>query len=98
MATVPNFQELMSLVGHLLLRWGWLEDSLAGKPIPSELEHVRRIRNALCHRMIAARANSEEENGACVSCREQDDTVVRFSAGDLEAAIRELELARRTYR
>lgn len=92
---VPDFQALMALVGNLLLRWGWLEDTLAGKPVPGDLEHIRRIRNALCHRMIAARADPEGERVAHVSCRLLDGTIVRFSAGDLEAAIRELELARR---
>lgn len=96
LGTVPDFQALMALVGNLLLRWGWLEDSLAGKPVPSELDHVRRIRNALCHRMISARADPEGERVAHVSCRLLDGTIVRFSAGDLEAAVRDLELARRT--
>lgn len=98
MATVPDFQALIALIGDLLLRWGWLEDTLAGEPIPPELDHVRRIRNALSHRMISARADPEGEKVAYVSCRLQDGTVVRFSAGDLEAAVRELELARRTCR
>lgn len=95
MATVPDLQALMALVGNLLLRWGWLEDPLAGEPIPHELDHVRRIRNALSHRMISARADPEGESAAHVSCRLLDGTIVRISAGDLEAAIRELELARK---
>lgn len=89
--SVPDFQELMSLVGHLLLRWGWLEDGFNGAPIPSELDRVRRIRNALCHRMISARAEPEGENVAYVSCRLLDGTVVRYSAAELEDAIRDLE-------
>ena len=91
LAAVPDFQELMSLVGHLLLRWGWLEDALGGKPVPNELERIRLIRNALCHRLVAARADPEGEKAAYVSCRLPDGTVVRYSAADLEDAIRELE-------
>ena len=88
----------MSLVGHLLLRWGWLEDGLKGAPIPGDLDRVRQIRNALCHRMISARADPEGENVAYVCCRLLDGTVVRYSAADLEDAIRELEKCRRRYR
>lgn len=98
MATVPGFQELMSLVGHLLLRWGWLEDALESKPIPTELERIRLIRNALCHRLVAARADPEGEKVAYVSCRLLDGTVVRYSAADLEEAIRELERMSHRYR
>ena len=91
MAAVPDFQELMSLVGHLLLRWGWVEDSLEGAPVPRELDRVRHIRNALCHRMIAARADPDGDEVAYVRCRLLDGTVVDYSAADLEEAIRELE-------
>lgn len=98
LAAVPDYQELMSLVGHLLLRWGWLEDGLGGNPIPRELERIRLIRNALCHRLVAARADPEGEKVAYVSCRLLDGTVVRYSAADLEEAIRELERMGRCYR
>jgi hypothetical protein len=90
LAAGPDFQELMSFVGHLLLRWGWVEDRLGGGPVPSELDHVRHIRNALSHRMISARAD-HEGGEAYVSCRVPDGTVVQYSATDLQEAIRELE-------
>lgn len=92
-----NFQELMALVGHLLLRWGWLEDGLRGNPLPDELERVRLIRNAICHRLIAAHAYVEGETAAHVSCRLTDSSIVRYSAADLEEAIRELEGTGRRY-
>jgi len=98
LAGVPNFQELMSLVGHFLLRWGWLEEELRGGAVPDELASLRLIRNALCHRMIAASADPESDPGAYVSCRLLDGTVVRYSAAELEEAIRDLEKPRHRYR
>ena len=91
MAAVRDFQELMSLLGHLLLRWGWVEEGLEGAPVPSELDSVRHIRNAVCHRMISARADPEGDGAAHIRCRLLDGTIVQYSATDLEVAIRELE-------
>lgn len=92
LATPVDFQTLMALVGHLLLRWGWLEDGLRGRPVPAELDGVRRVRNAISHRMVAAHADPHGTGVAFVTCRLSDATVVHFSASDLEEAIRELEL------
>lgn len=88
---VPDFQGLMALVGHLLHRWGWLEDGLRGDPVPVDLERIRLIRNALCHRMVAAHADPHGEGVAYVSCRLLDGTVAHYSASDLEEAISRLE-------
>lgn len=98
MGAVPDFRDLMSLVGHLLLRWGALEDGLGGAVIPNELERIRQMRNALCHRMVSARADPEGEKAAYVSCRLLNGTVVRYSAAELEEAIRELERIGHRYR
>lgn len=98
MAGVPDFEGLLALVGRLLLRWGWLEDGLEGRPIPVDLQDVRLIRNALCHRMIAAHADPHGEGIAYVSCRLPDGSVVRYSSSDLEKAIGELEAGARIYR
>nr|WP_295237256.1 hypothetical protein [uncultured Brevundimonas sp.] len=89
---VPDFQGLMALVGHLLLRWGWLEDSLQGDPVPADLERVRRIRNAICHRMVAAHADPNGDGTAYITCRFLDGTIAQYSASELEEAIRELEV------
>ena len=97
-AAGPNFQELMALIGHLLLRWGWLEDGLRGNPIPPELERVRLIRNAICHRLVSAHTYVEGESLAHVRCRLLDGSLVSYSAADLEAAIRELEGTSHRYR
>jgi len=88
---VPDFKGLMALVGHLLLRWGTLEHRLAGAPVPSELDYIRQIRNALCHQMIAARADPHGEGVAYVSCRARDGSITHVSATELEEATRELE-------
>jgi hypothetical protein len=48
--------------------------------------------------MISARADPEGENVAYVSCRLLDGTVIRYSAAELENAIRELEMCGRRYR
>ena len=98
MTTGPSLQELMALVGYVLLRWGWLEDDLRGSPIPPELDRVRLMRNAICHRLVSAHAYVEGEAIAHVCCRLLDGTVVSYSAADLEEAIRELEDTRHRYR
>lgn len=95
LSAVPDFHGLMALVGHFLLRWGWLEDSLKGRPIPQHLERVRRIRNALCHRMIAAHADPHGDGVAYITFQVLDGTVAQYSATELEEAIRDLEEARR---
>lgn len=95
MSTVPDFQGLMALVGYFLLRWGWLEDGLNGGPIPQHLERVRHIRNAICHRMVAAHADPHDDGAAYITCQLLDGTVAHYSSADLEEAIRELEHARR---
>ena len=91
LGTPLDFQTLMALVGHFLLRWGWLEDSLRGRPVPAELDSIRRIRNAISHRMVAAHADPHGTGAAFVTCRLSDATVVQFSASELEEAIRVLE-------
>lgn len=92
MLKVPDFQGLMALVGYLLLRWGRLEDSLQGDPVPAELARVRRIRNAICHRMVAAYADPNGDGVAYVTCRFLDGITAQYSASELEEAIRELEV------
>ena len=92
MQKVPDLHGLMALVGHLLLRWGWLEDSLNGDPIPDNLERVRRIRNAICHRMVAAHADPNSDGIAYITCRFRDGTIAQYSASELEEAVRELEV------
>jgi len=82
----------MALVGHLLLRWGWLEDGLKGDPVPDNLERVRRIRNAICHRMVAAHADPVGDGIAYITCQFRDGTIAQYSASELEEAIKELEL------
>lgn len=91
-SAVPDFQGLMALVGHLLLRWGWLEDRLKGAPVPEDLERVRRIRNAICHRMVAAHADPLGDGIAYITCRFLDGSIAQYSALELDEAIRELEL------
>jgi len=92
LSAVPDFQGLMALVGHLLLRWGWLEDRLNGAPVPEDLERVRRIRNAICHRVVAAHADPLGDGIAYITCRFLDGSVAQYSALELDEAIRELEL------
>lgn len=92
MPKVPDFQGLMALVGHLLLRWGWLEDTLKGDAVPDDLERVRRIRNAICHRMVAAHADPNGDGIAYITCRFLDGKIAQYSASELEEAIRELEV------
>lgn len=89
--TRPNLQQLMSLVGHFLLRWGGLENGLAGAPIPQSLERVRHMRNAICHRLVSAHADPTSETEAHIFCRLLNETIVRYTASDLEGAIRDLE-------
>ena len=91
MSAAPDFQGLMALVGYFLLRWGWLEDGLKGRPIPQDLERVRRIRNAICHRMVAAHADPQGDGGAYITCQFVDGTFAQYSATELDEAIRELE-------
>lgn len=81
----------MALVGHFLLRWGGLEYVLAGAAIPQDLEAVRKIRNAVCHRLVSAHADPNGEAEAHIVCRLLDETSVRYTATDLEEAIRDLE-------
>lgn len=95
---MPDFQGLMALVGYFLLRWGWLEDSLKGRGIPEDLERVRRIRNAICHRMVAAHADPDGDGAAYISCRFEDGTIAQYSASELEEAIRDLEVQARRHR
>lgn len=92
LSSVPDFQGLMALVGHLLLRRDWLEDSLKGGPVPEDLERVRRIRNAICHRIGAAHADPHGDGIAYITCRLQDGTIAEHAASELEEAIRELEV------
>lgn len=89
---MPDFQGLMALVGHLLLRWGWLEDSLKGGRVPEDLERVRRIRNAICHQMVAAHADPHGDGIAYITCQLLDGTIAHYSSSELEEAIRELEV------
>lgn len=98
LSAVPDFRGLMALVGHFLLRWGWLEANLKGGPIPQDLERVRRIRNAICHRMIAAHADPHGDGVAYITCQVLDGTVAQYSATELEEAIRDLEEAHRRSR
>lgn len=91
MQETPDFQSLVALVGHLLLRWGSLDDSLQGSPVPEELDKIRRIRNAICHRIVAAHADPHGDDLAYVTCRLADGATAHYSASELEHAIRELE-------
>lgn len=88
----------MALVGYFLLRWGWLEDSLKGRPIPEDLERLRRIRNAICHRMVAAHADPQGDGAAFITCETLDGTTTQYSATELAEAIRELEIQARRHR
>ena len=92
MPAAPDFQGLMALVGHFLLRRGWLEDCLNGGAVPKELERVPRIRNAVCHRMVAAHADPHGDGSSYITCQILDGPMVRFSASELEEAIKDLEV------
>lgn len=95
MQASPDMQELMALVGHLLLRWGWLEHGLRGAPVPDELMEVRRLRNSICHGLSEASADGV---ASFIRCREFDGTVVEFSAAELDDAIRTLERVGHRYK
>lgn len=67
-----------------------LEPTLA-PAVHEELDKIRRIRNALCHRMVAAHADPHGDGLAYVTCRLADGATAHHSASELEQAIRELE-------
>lgn len=85
-----NMQELMSLIGYLLLHWGWLENRLQDGRVPEGLADVRRLRNVICHGLQEAHADGIE---AYVLCRRLDGTMERISGVELYGAVHELEQA-----
>jgi hypothetical protein len=87
----PTLNELMASVGFLLLRWGNLEATLAGKPAPDELHGVRQMRNDLCHGLRSARADPTEEAEPHLRCESEQRGSVIYSWSEIQAAIRSLE-------
>lgn len=91
--------DLMAAVGEFLLRWGWLENALGSRPLPDDLEPIRRMRNTICHEMRGAHADAGEDAAkAYIECCSRDGKLVRFSFQQLHAGIRCLEKARGTIR
>lgn len=78
----------MASVGYLLLHWGQLEHRLDGRPIPEKLEAIRRLRNTLCHCLIAA--HGEPMSEPFVVCA-IGATEVRHTWTEVDEAIRTLE-------
>jgi hypothetical protein len=87
-AQPPTLHDLMAMVGYLLLRWGELERRLDGAKPPPGLDHIRQLRNRLCHGLVSAGAPPGEEPR--LHCSVEGATVA-YTWADLDAAIRELE-------
>lgn len=87
----PDMTGLMALVGELLLRWGWLEQHLDGRPIPSELDEARLLRNQICHGLIQARSDPYNlDEPAFVTCKTFDGSLRMVTAQELKDAVRKL--------
>ena len=84
-------KELMALIGHLLVRWGWLEAKLAGQPPPIEIDPVRLMRNAICHGIISADADPYSGSEAHIRCRTREGSVAVYAASEIDKAISTLE-------
>lgn len=80
----------MASIGFLLLKWGQLERR-TGRPAPSDLDHIRLIRNTLCHGLEAASADPIKDAEPHVRCRNLKGDLVSYTLTDIEQAIRELE-------
>lgn len=88
---MPTMKDLMALVGTFLVRWGWLERSLAGQPFPVEVDGVRAMRNAICHGIISAHADPASIDQPHIRCSTRQGSIVTFTAGDIDEAIRTME-------
>lgn len=84
-------KDLMSLIGILLVRWGWLENGLAGQPLPVEANDVRAMRNAICHGIMSTSADPTSSTEPHIRCRTLEGSIVTFTAGELREAIRTVE-------
>ena len=81
--------DLLAAVGQFLLCWGWLENALESRPVPHNLETIRKMRNTMCHGLRMAHANPwEDASTAYVECRAQDGEMVKYTLADIRAAIR----------
>ncbi len=86
----PTLHHLMAAVGFLLLHWSSLEQRLDGQPVPSELDGVRRLRNALCHGLVSATAGGAS-TGAHVCCLMPSGERTTYTLEEISHAIRTLE-------
>jgi hypothetical protein len=88
-----NLTDLMSAVGFLLLRWGWVERRLNSGPFPSELLDVRQMRNRICHGLQAASADPNCADEPTIRGFDLNGAAWTYSYSDLLAAIQALESA-----
>lgn len=89
--TKPDMTGLLALVGELLLKWGWLEHHLDGRPIPSGLDGIRLLRNQICHGLVQARSDPyNTSEPAFVVCKTFDGTLRTVTAQELRDAVRKL--------
>jgi hypothetical protein len=88
--TKPALHDLMAAIGYLLLRWGWFERWRGEGETPSELDAVRRMRNALCHELEGAYSDPEKDIEPFVRCRTPEGVAATYSWSEIDAAIREL--------
>lgn len=86
-----TMNDLMASIGTLLVRWGWLENGLAGQPLPFEVKSVRAMRNAICHGIISAHADPTQGARSHIRCRTLEGSVVSFTVDEINDAIRTLE-------
>lgn len=86
----------MAEVGHLFLRWGFLENELRNRhgelswlTTHPDLEEPRRIRNLIAHGIV--RASVDPSEASYLLCRGRDDSETRITFDELSTATTTLE-------